>query len=387
MRGNPTRLFRRAVVLVPVAAICVFVASCGSPTSGPTATAAAGAACTAPPEVTVASFPVGVTLPTDIATGIGAFADVEKKCNTKINIASFDSPQPMIAGVLSGQIQFAVSNVQNQLLAAAQGQNLTSILNMAQGGNGVIIGKASAESNTVGTDAIREYPPNSIWAMTTTTGLSALVVNALNDNIGNPAGSARLVQVGATGIASQVASGGANLGYVPSPTAAVSAIRAGDTRSVLNASGPSVYKLLGFIPGWTMLTSSSFADEYPQLSAEMAAAELKGLRFIQSHLNDPAAVYDAMPDSYRSSTPKDVWADAWPWNASAYVVTGWITRDDMIRTAQLMQRYGVLKKEFDPNTLPDTILAPSILKVAFDSIGEPVPTQPVDVALLEKTAD
>ena len=387
MRAQPTSLFRRAAALAPIAAICVLVASCGSSTSGSTATAEAGAACTAPPEVTVASFPVGVTLPTDIATSIGAFAEVEKKCNTKITITSFDSPQPMVAGVLSGQIQYAVSNVQNQLLAAAQGQDLTSILSMAQGGNGVIIGKAGAPGDAVGTDAIHDYPPDSIWAMTTTTGLSALVVNALNDKIGNPAGSARLVQVGATGIASQVASGGADLGYVPSPTAAVSAVRAGDTRAVLNASGPSVYKLLGFIPGWTMLTSPDFADEYPQLSAEMAAAELKGLRFIQSHLDDPAAVYDAMPDSYRSSTPEDVWADAWPWNASAYIVTGWITRDDVIRTARLMQQYGVLDKELDPDTLPDTILAPSILKAAFDTIGEPLPTQPVDVALLEKTAD
>ena len=78
----------------------------------------------APSEVIFASWPVGVTLPIDVAQGIGAFAAVEKACNTKIKIVSFDAPQPMIAGTLSGQVHFAISNVQNQLLAAAQGQIL-----------------------------------------------------------------------------------------------------------------------------------------------------------------------------------------------------------------------------------------------------------------------
>jgi ABC-type nitrate/sulfonate/bicarbonate transport system substrate-binding protein len=373
-----------ALWIVAVLGTASLLAACSSPAPTPSG-APEAATCDAPAEVVIASFPVGVTLPTDVAESIGAFDEVEEKCNTKVTIASFDAPQPMVAGVLGGQVHFAVSNVQNQLLAAAQGQHLTGLLTMAQGGNGIIIGKGDGDAT--GIDAIEEYPENSIWAMTTLTGLSALVVKALIEAIGNDPAKAQLVQVGATGIASQVATGGADFGYVPSPTAAVAAIESGETRSILNASGPTVYELLGFIPGWTMLASPDFVAQYPVLAAEITAAELKGLLFIQDNLDDPAAVYDVMPDAYTSATPEDVWEKAWKWNVAAYTATGYITREDIIRTAELMQQYGVLTPDFDAESLPDTILAPEILEAAFASAGRDMPTEPVNVELLEEAGD
>src|SRR5665647_341586 len=133
------RIAVRITALVGSAALLI-VGTAACSTQPDAKVASSDAACKAPAEVTVASFPVGVTLPTDVAKGIGAFDAVEKACHTTIKLASFDAPQPMVAGLLSGQIQFAVSNIENQLLAAAQGQNLTGLLSMAQGGNGIIVG-------------------------------------------------------------------------------------------------------------------------------------------------------------------------------------------------------------------------------------------------------
>src|SRR5665647_566792 len=215
---------------------------------------------------------------------------------------------------------------------------------------------------------------NSIWAVTTMKGLAALVISALNDAIGNDPAKARLVQTGGSAVPSTVASGSANLGYVPSPTLAAQAVDSGEVRPILNASSAEVYDLIGFVPGWTMLASPDFVAKYPQLSTQMAAAELKGLRFIQNNIDNPEAVYKVMPGAYTSATSLEIWKSSWGWNASNYVVTGWITRDDILRTGKLMQKHAVLTKGYNLDSLPNTVLAPDILKAAFALIGEKVPT-------------
>jgi ABC-type nitrate/sulfonate/bicarbonate transport system substrate-binding protein len=345
--------------------------------------AQSGAKCDAPSEIVFASWPVGVTLPVDVAQGIGAFAAVEKACNTKIKVVSFDAPQPMIAGTLSGQVHFAISNVQNQLLAAAQGQHLTGLISMAQGGNGIVVGKPS-NSKTTGIQALKDYPPNSIWAVTTLKGLSALVISAVNEKLGNDPKKLRLVQTGGSAIPSTVASGSADLGYVPSPTAAAQAVSSGQVREIFNASGADVFDLIGFVPGWTMLASPDFVKKYPELSTQMTAAMIKGLQFIRQNVKDPAKVYAIMPASYRSATPQSIWESSWNWNASNYLVSGWIERSDLVNTGELMQKYGVLRSDYDLKTLPDTVIAPNVLKAAFASLGQPVPTTKVDAESLRK---
>lgn len=347
------------------------------------ALAQSAAKCDAPSEVVFASWPVGVTLPVDVAQGIGAFAAVEKACNTKIKVVSFDAPQPMIAGTLSGQVHFAISNVQNQLLAAAQGQNLTGLISMAQGGNGILVGKPS-NNKTTGIQALKDYPDNSIWAVTTLKGLSALVINAVNEKLGRDPRKARLVQTGGSAIPSTVANGSADLGYVPSPTAAAQAVSAGQVREVFNASGADVFDLIGFVPGWTMLASPDFVKKYPELSSQMTAAAIKGLQYIRQNIKDPMKVYGIMPASYRSATSPAIWEGSWNWNASNYLVTGWIERSDIVNTGALMQKYDVLRADYDLKTLPDTVIAPDVLKAAFTSLGQSVPTTKVDSDLLHK---
>jgi ABC-type nitrate/sulfonate/bicarbonate transport system substrate-binding protein len=383
--STPTQRLRTTLAAAGVVGVIGLFAGCGAST--PPASADPDA-CDAPASITIASFPVGTTLPTDVAEGIGAFDEVEEACNTEITITSFDSPQPMVAGVLSGQVHFAVSNVQNQLLAAAQGQDLTGLLSMAQGGNGIVVGNPDASTgDATGVDALRDYPADSIWAVTTVKGLSALVVSAVNEAIGNDPAKIQFVQTGGSAIPSTVASGSADLGYVPSPTAAQQAVDSGEVRPIFNASGSSVYDLIGFIPGWTMLASPDFVAKYPQLATRMAAAELKGLRFIQDNVDDPQAVFDVMPTSFTSATSAEVWERSWGWNASNYLVTGWITRDDVLRTGELMQRYDVLTSDYDLSKLPDTVLAPDILKDAFALIGEDVPETAVNEELLRQTSD
>ena len=340
--------------------------------------------CDAPSEVVFASWPAGIVLPIDVAQGIGAFAAVEKACNTKIKIVSFDAPQPMIAGTLSGQVHFSLSNVQNQLLAAAQGQNLTGLVSMAQGGNGFVVGKPST-SKTTGLQALKDYPDNSIWAVTTAKGLGALVISAVSEKLGRDPKKVRFAQTGGSAIPSTVANGSADLGYAPSPTGVALAVNAGQVRLVFNASGAEVFDLIGFVPGWTMLASPDFVKKYPELSTQMTAAAIKGLQYIRQNINDPVKVYGIMPASYRSATSQSIWESSWNWNASNYLVTGWIERSDIVNTGLLMQKYDVLRGDYDLKTLPDTVIAPDVLKAAFSSLGQSVPTTKVDADLLRKT--
>jgi hypothetical protein len=55
-----------------------------------------------------------------------------------------------------------------------------------------------------------------------------------------------------------------------------------------------------------------------------------------------------------------------------------------VNTGELMQKYGVLRSDYDLKTLPDTVIAPNVLKAAFASLGQPVPTTKVDAESLRK---
>ena len=111
---------------------------------------------------------------------------------------------------------------------------------------------------------------------------------------------------------------------------------------------------------------------------------IKGLQFIRQNVKDPVKVYNIMPASYRSATPQNIWESSWNWNASNYLVSGWIERSDLVNTGQLMQKYGVLRPDYDLKTLPDTVIAPNIVKAAFGSLGQPVPTTKVDADSLRQ---
>ena len=50
-----------------------------------------------------------------------------------------------------------------------------------------------------------------------------------------------------------------------------------------------------------------------------------------------------------------------------------------------MQKYGVLRPDYDLKTLPDTAIAPDLLKAAFASLGQPLPTTKVDANALRAT--
>jgi ABC-type nitrate/sulfonate/bicarbonate transport system substrate-binding protein len=161
-------------------------------------------------------------------------------------------------------------------------------------------------------------------------------------------------------------------------------VSSGQVREIFNASGADVFDLIGFVPGWTMLASPDFVKKYPELAVQMTAAALKGLQFIRQNVKDPAKVYAIMPASYRSATSQAIWDRSWNWNASNYLVSGWIERSDLINTGKLMQKYGVLRSDYDLNTLPATAIAPDVLEAAFKSLGQSVPTTKVDSDLLHK---
>jgi ABC-type nitrate/sulfonate/bicarbonate transport system substrate-binding protein len=380
----PGRRARAAGLAAPLAAVFV-LSACGSGSSD-TANAAGSSGCTAPKTVSIAAFAPGVTLTTDMAQGTGAFDEVNKACNTTVKVVVFQAPQPMLAGLLQGQFQFAVVTAPNQINQAVQGKTITNLLNLSQGGTGVIVTSAANADKGKGLDQIKAAGASPTWALTSVGGISSLYASAMSAAAGQPA-KINGVAVGLAGVVPSVTSGRARLGLTTAIPAAT-AIAAKQAVAVLNASGITAYRNVGFFPGSGLLTTPAVLAKYPAMVQAVTVAELKGMKFLRDNQSDPQAIYDKMPDSFKKSTSIDVWKASFGWNISTFTpATGLITQEQLVSAAKTMQKYGLAPNSFDTSKITADFASSKNLAAAFQELGVPVPTQPVDEALLASLPD
>lgn len=379
------------VALAGAAALAVTACSSSSSSSGSTsgstgAAAGSSSGCQAPSTVTIAAFAPGVTLSTDMAQGIGAFSAVDKQCNTKVVLQVFQSPQPMLAGLLQGQFQFAVVTAPNLVLQAVQGNTVTDLLNVSQGGTGVIVTGTKDGGKGTGLSGIKAAGTGATWAVTSTGGISSLYANALSQAAGI-SGAAKVVAVGLAGVVPAVTSGRAPLGYTTAIPAAT-AISSKQAVEVINASGITAYHSVGFMPGSGLMTTPSVTSQYPALVRAVTVAEIKGMQFLEKNKNNPQAVYDQEPESFKKTTTLATWKASWGWNISAFApTTGLVTQPELVATAKTMQKYGLIPASFDTSKITSSYADPSNLAAAFKAVGEPEPTQPVDQSALAALPD
>jgi hypothetical protein len=374
-----------AVVAVVTMASACSSSGGGSDNAAANPTGGADGGCSAPSTVTLAAFPPGATLSTDMASALGYFKDVEQACNTTIKIASYDAPANMLAGLVSGQIQFAVPSAPNIINAALQHQTLVDVATLSQGGSGVWITKAGTQLPGQGLDAVKILKGDETWAITSLKGVSELYVRAIYDAIHVDSSKLKLLALGSSGIPPAISGGKADDAHLPAIPAA-QLIANGDAQELLNPSGPAAYDLVGFVPSWVLTSTPSVTQKYPELAARMAAAELKGVKYLQDNFTNPDAVYSKMPDSFTSTTSKDVFSKAWAWNVSAFVTTGLAQKSDLVHLGEIMAKYGLITN-FDDSVITDQNVVPDIQKRAFELLGEPVPTSNVDDQLLKSAAN
>ena len=379
-----------STVLAATAAVVTLASACSS--SGGSKDAAgggsgsgSGSSCPAPKTVTLASFPPGQTISTDMASALGYFKSVETACHTKIKVVSYDAPANMLAGLVSGQIQYAVPSAPNIINAALQHRTLVNVATLSQGGSGVWVTKTSTKVTGKGKTALKVLKPGATWALTSLKGVSELYVRAIYAASGVSSSKLNLLALGSSGIPPAISGSKAEFAHLPAIPAA-QLVTSGHANELLNASGPTAYSLTGFIPSWVLVSTPSITKKYPELSARIAAAELRGVKFLQQNFTNADAVYAKMPASFTSSTSSAVFKAAWSWNVSAFTATGVAKLSDLTNLGKLMAKYGLIKS-FSPSLLSSSNVVPSIQKRTFELLNEPVPTSTVDETLLRSAAD
>lgn len=368
------------------------VVACGSSSSSSTQSSstllgsAQSGGCSAPSTVNFASLPAGVTLPTDVALGMNAFAKVESACHTHVQVSYYSAPSDISAGLASGQIQFSVLSGATFLQMASTGQPVTDLANVAQGGLAVMMASSTVNPpKQPGVSALKSFPSTSTWGITSLGGATEMYVKALVDAAGENATQLKFLPLGSSGIAPALSTGKISLGAL-NATQSGQLQQAGRAGEVLNTSGPAAYQLVGYVPGFVLIATPAFVKQYPQLAQAVTAAELEGMFYIQQNSKNPQAIYNLEPSTVKSTTPESTFAASWGWSLSDYTASGLTLRSSLVDLGNLMAKWGLLKS-FDGASLPSDSVDTGLTKAAFKAAGHAYPANVMNTQLLATSPD
>ena len=360
-----------ALTLAAVTA-CSSGASSSSSSSAATGGGTAAAGCTAPSVVNIGAFTgAGVVLSQDVSKAKDYFSAVEQACHTSIQFPTFSTPTAMLSGLASGDLQFAIFTASNDILSALHGEHLMDVVNLGQGGGGVLVSAPSNKSKGSGITALKNYGAGTTWAITSLNSTANAYCDAMLAAAGVDYTKINYQAVGIAGAGSAVTSGKAQVGFANAVQAG-QLVSSGQAYVIANTGGSEAYAVTGLQPALGLQSLPSFVSKYPVLTQKIVAAELQGLFFIQDNYTNPAAVYDLEPSSYQATTPESAFAAGWAWNAGFFApVTGLLTEADIHNAGQLMQKYGLIPSGA---AIPTVQVDPSIVQAAYKALGKPVPT-------------
>ena len=347
---------------------------------GASPSSSAEAKCEAPEKVVLGQFQgSGVALTSDIAVAKGFYDEIAKACPTTIEIATFTSPQAMVSGLIGKQLNFALFTPTNSILSALQGQEMVNLVNLGQSAGLVFFAGVEHKDRGTGLDALKTFAePGSVWALTSLKTLTQSIAMALIEKSGGDPSAIDYVSVGIAGVGPAVVSGKAVIGAGTAMQAG-QLVSSGQVYPVFNTGGRQAYDVAGFQPALGLHAMPEFVESYPVLAQKLIEAHLKGLFFIQENRDNPKAVYDLMPDTYRAQTGFDVFEASWKWNSGFFLpVTGLLSEEDIKNVNDFMMKIGTTSK-------PGTVrLRPDLVAAAYEAVGRKPPTESIDISVLDQ---
>jgi ABC-type nitrate/sulfonate/bicarbonate transport system substrate-binding protein len=242
------------------------------------------------------------------AMGIGAFDEVEEQFGTKITITEIASPRDSLVAMVEGQYDMSISSLVPFIKLAAAGKDLKVVFAPFIGGGGLVIGAKKWEEER-GTDLskfdgaqfgyTREGSASQLYFQLATER-SGLVWEDQNKNaFGQTSAAIPLLEAGRVDL------------IATDPTTAARAIELSLGYVVLNyndleTSEPLIGKQIGVAYGF----NQSFIDEYPEVTAAVVEALVKGLAAINEVGDDADAVLALFPEEIQAQLA-DGWATSW----------------------------------------------------------------------------
>jgi len=379
VQGNRDRRRGRrlaATACLGTALALTAVTACSSGSSSSSSSAAGGTAasggCSAPSVINIGAFAGGgVVLNQDVAIAKGYFTPVEQACHTSIKFTGYSTPTAMLSGLASGDLQFAIFTASNDILSALRGEHLEDVLNLGQGGGGVLVSAPSNKSKGTGITALKNYGAGTTWAITSLNSTANAYCDAMLAAAGIDYTKVNYQAVGIAGAGSAVSSGKAQVGFANAVQAG-QLVHSGQAYVIVNTGGSEAYAVTGLQPALGLQALPSFVSKYPVLTEKIVEAELQGLFYIQDNYTNPDAVYNLEPSSYKATTPESAYAAGWAWNAGFFApVTGLLTESDIHNAGALMQKYGLIPSG---TAIPTVQVDPSIVQAAYKALGKAAPT-------------
>jgi ABC-type nitrate/sulfonate/bicarbonate transport system substrate-binding protein len=339
----------------------------------------------APTTVNIGEFPYGTSMPTDLEQGTNAYSAIDKKFCTTVAFQYFQTAAPMVSGLSTGQLAFAVYSTPNNVNASVAGLSPfpESIATDSEGGTGILAAPISEEAQYgTGLGAIKKIiASGGPVGLVSVGGSAQLGVNAILEAAGVDYNNVQFVALGASGIGPATENGSVKLSFLSIGDASLIASK--QVYSVVYSSGETGYKATGPYPQLALNVMPAFAAQYPALTQAMTDVELQGLLLIQKNWKTPDKVYHLLQPAYQATTPEAQWAATWPYIVGAnYAQTGFINNVDVLDVVKLMGQYNDVPVSYNP---PAKLWAtPTFIQTAYKQLKLKPPTQLVLPSLIKQ---
>jgi ABC-type nitrate/sulfonate/bicarbonate transport system substrate-binding protein len=322
-------------------------------------------------------------LPTFVAMGAGYFKQVEKRFHTTIAFDSYGTGASAEPAFLSGQDPFIVTSLSISLAANASGRSQVSVF-----GEGVDLAAevvAPLRNKANGTDIAKFGPPDT-WCDIGTSGLLNTVARLEAATAGLSISQLKLTNIGSTAATlPTLQSGLCDISMAAPPDAAIGLVN-GSLYIAANLVTPqATVPIAGEFTGPPLQTSAAFAHQYPQFTQAIVDAELEGLQFIQSHLNNAGAIYRALPAAMKAGLPLGAFVQAMTLATPGFkanVDSGAFSSGQINDSLTVYKALGQI-----PTTGIDPTLAFSnkYILQAYKDLGVPAPTGVTAAAVVHHT--
>lgn len=344
--------FRRSKVVALAVAVLLAVVGCGSSGNGGTAGSDG-----APKELTIA-----------ISGGLqGIFAsyaaaplgEISKKFGVEFKLINTPGGAEAFAALAGGGASWCICGGARTIASVAQGQDVTAVFNMYQGGGVVLVGN-NKYKDSIGQN-VSGYA-GKVWGFPSEGGTGATTAEAVARSVGINWDGLNRIAVG-TAYAPTLQTGRADI-VAMDPAAAGDVIALGLGYVVYNSNVPEHADAVGRVIGSPVVTSPKFLKQYPELSQAIVTALVQGNLAVRNA--DATAALKAMPELAKLKTKPASWEVEWNLTRPAVAGTdGSFTQKQIADTVGSAQSTGLKKL---PTNLNE-VFVNTYVDEAYKSLG------------------
>jgi ABC-type nitrate/sulfonate/bicarbonate transport system substrate-binding protein len=305
----------------------------------------------------------------DITSAIGAFADVEKKFNTKIDVNDMANGPTAMAALLGGSVDFLVTSGNAFSRAAVQGQPVVAVMMLSQGFTGTMIAPKKLASRGSGLANLKKWNAGT-WGVASVGGIAEFGAKRAAEDAGLKWADQNVVYTGSSqASAAGVAAERLDIGG-PDDWTSATVVANDQAFVVINLSDLKGDVDWDKMIGWVLAARKDTVEKYPELTKAMVEAELKGLLKSKELKHNAPAALKLYTDEGKDVSAK-AFAIYWALNVPSYEsVTGFITPTAIQASTGILRALNAIQPD---QQLPTDAFDNSFVQAAYKDMNLPLP--------------